>query len=225
MTQRNRRPARPGSGPRAFSLTAPSTLERLDAIGCPVDVAVALHGLDIGLVSIERVPGSGIGWGCVSRILTSGTGCRSAEDFLALLNFAYGGEDATGIERWARLGSLDAALRIERKGVGVGIVEAFPRAAHHDLADFLRMLQRTGAQGIHPDTLLWWHSAGVVSMTAPFVDPDSWRVWRSVATTHLGMRRAALCAGAGLSPSEAVEQYSHGTLDEETLKFMAGLRA
>lgn len=209
---------------RGWSITDPATVERLDAAGVPASVAAQLSGLDVGIALVERAAEVGLSWQLVERVL-QGTGCRSAEDFVGLLNLASDGVDDAEMMRWARLGSLDAAVRLSRKNVSLGVVEAFPLTVEHGLADFLRLVQVAGKSGIRPDDLIWWHAAGVVSLKAPWVNESVWGPWRSVAVSMLGLDRAAVAAAAGLSPDEAARQVQAGTFDLAALRMMAGLRA
>lgn len=209
---------------RGLNLREPSVAARLDATGIPPGLASSLSALDVGVGVVERLNATNLGWEYVEA-LTHTRALSTGADVAALVTFANQGLTPTQITEWAQLGELDAGLRLFFKNVSIDTLRAFPMTADHGLQAFLKMLGAVANTGIHVDDLLWWHTAGVVSLSPPHLDDGLWTTWRSVAVNHLGLRPAALAAAAGLSVTEAVEQWQRGEFDHEALLMMAGLRA
>lgn len=207
-----------------FDYLDPGTAARLDAIGIPGDLAVALAGLEVTLSVVERLHACPLGWDEV-RTLVAMPGLRDREDVAALVTLATMGMEFAQIRAWARLGRLDPALRLHLLNVPVATVAAFPLTPERGTESFLRMLQATTNSGIHVDDMLLWHTAGVLTLSPPYLIEARWVPWRSAAVHHLGMRPAALAAAAGLSIEEAVTQWVEGQFDTEGLRMLAALRA
>ena len=156
-----------------------------------------------------------LGWPALAEVV----------DVLALVTLRGHGLSMGEIERWARLGGLDAGLRLSLKGIGPEVVARYPLGSGCGSAEVLRMMQASASTGMHVDDLLWWLTGGVLSLTAPYVSREVWAEWRRIGATQVGMRRAALAAAAGMSPAEAVSAVRQGRFDVNSLTMMAALRA
>lgn len=206
-----------------MDLTDPSTAARLDALGLPAHLARTLTGYDVGVGMLERLHATGITWAFVQNLVTSTSALRTGEDVSALVTFLGMAEEAE-VGQWARLGSLDAGLRLHQMSVPWPLAHALAATAGADLSAVLRMLQTTRGTGIHLDDALHWHTAGVLTLSPPYLNQVLWGRWRAAAVHHLGMPVAALAAAAGLTVEEAVQQRHAGELDPDTLRLLAGLR-
>lgn len=201
------------------------TASTLASLGVSDEVASGLAGLGVGIHLVERMHQVGVPWELVRTWLpTRALAC--AADAAGLTNFVNEGCDDDEITEWARLGGFETAYRLHLLGIAPSFVARFPLTEPNGLKAFLRMVQSITRTGIHVDELVWWHTAGVVSLVPPFLDQELWAQWRSMAVHHLGMRRAALCAAAGLSAHEAVQHSGEdSSFTEDALMMMAALRS
>lgn len=208
---------------RRLNLTDPQIAARLDATGIPARLANRFAELDVSVGVIERLALTGLSWDFIED-LSRTSAIETAQDVAALVTFANFGWEEAEVARWARLGALDAGVRLHLKSVPVEVIEAFPLPAEHGLRSLLQMIQSISTTGIHIDDVLLWHTAGVVTLSPPYLVHHEWAKWRSAAVSHLGMRPAALAAAAGLSVTEATEQFLSGEFDTAMLQMLAAMR-
>ncbi len=150
-------------------------------------------------------------------------GLATSDDTAGLLVLWQSGLTAEEILTWARLGSLEAAFRLESVGITAAQAAAFPLAGG-GLHSLVRVVQEAAKHGLRADDLPLWLTGGVVSLTPPFVHEARFARWRATAVHHIGMRRAAVACAAGLSPDEATALVHAGTFTEEPLRLLAALR-
>lgn len=193
--------------------------------GAPARDAVhsALGRVGIGEPLWLRLVAVGPDWERLQYWLLS-TPKWTPDDVAALCSLHGMGLDEGEIEDWVQLGPLNVGLRLVLISVTPAQVRQFPLDAKHGAAAFLKMMQASKGTGIHIDDLLWWHTAGVMSLNPPYLHKTLWPQWRSVGATRLGMRRAALAAAAGLTPEVAIALASSGEFDAESLSMLAALR-
>lgn len=146
------------------------------------------------------------------------------EDVIALASMPGLGLEVDEMADWVRLGPLQAGVRLTLTGFLPDRLRQFPLDGTHGSEAFLSMWKATKGTGMHIDDLLWWHTAGVLSLNKPYVNQGLWTRWRSVGATRIGLRRAALAAAAGLSPEAAVEAVAAGGDYESAWRMLAGLR-
>lgn len=221
------RPGRSGRGrpqPRgSLDLRDPAVARRLAATGVPGDVAARMVALDVGVGLIERLHRVGIRWQFVASLMHTHAVTR-ADDMAGMLNLFDSGLEEAEVAAWARLGSLDAAVRLYSKNVTVEQAARFPLSGPFGLEALLRMFTRAAATQMRQDDYLLWFTGGALTLTAPYVVEAVWAPWRSAAVHHLGMARAALAAGAGLQPEEAVRIWHEGTFNDAALRMLAAMR-
>lgn len=193
--------------------------------GVPAREAVhrALKKVGVGEPLWERLVAAGPDWERLDYWLTS-TAKWGTDDVAALCSLRTMGLDDDEIEDWVLLGPLSVGLRLVLISIAPAQVRKFPLDAKHGSGAFLKMMQASTGTGIHIDDLLWWHTAGVMSLNPPYLHTTLWPQWRSVGATRLGMRRAALAAAAGLSPEVAITMAGNGDFDAESLSMLAALR-
>lgn len=187
-------------------------------------VHAALAKVGVGEPLWKRLVAVEPDWERLQHWLTS-TAKWGTDDVAALCSLHTMGLDDDEVEDWVLLGPLSVGLRLVLVGISPEQVRRFPLDAKHGSGAFLKMMQASTGTGIHIDDLLWWHTAGVMSLKPPYLHKTLWPQWRSVGATRLGMRRAALAAAAGLSPEVAITLASSGEFDAESLSMLAALRA
>lgn len=148
----------------------------------------------------------------------------AARDAQALRVMHANGVPDTDIIRWALLGPLSIASRLDNANFPLEVAEAFPRDPRllSNLADSLSTVRNKGMRMEH---LAKWHAAGVFILKRPWVDATLWATWRATAIRATGFEAAAVGAAAGLSPTEVRDLVEAGTWDNETVEMMAALRA
>lgn len=147
------------------------------------------------------------------------------EDVAALASMPGLGLEVEEMAEWVRLGPLQAGVRLTLRGILPDRVRQFPLDGTHGSEAFLEVLKKSDGTGMHVDDLLWWHTAGVLSLSKPYLNQSLWARWRSVGATAIGLRRAALAAAAGLSPEAAMQAVAAGEDDEGAWRMLASLRA
>lgn len=148
-------------------------------------------------------------------------GLTSADDARALLLFMRSEFEQPEILAWARLGSLTEAARLMSKNLTPDVAAAFTLDPERGLKDLVRVVQIANANGMRVDDLALWVSGGVLTLKPPYFNEAVFATWRSTGVHYLGMRRAALACGAGLSVNEAVAMFDEGTFDEDSLRMLA----
>jgi hypothetical protein len=202
--------------------TVSSRRDRLAALGAPDDLITVLLAMDVGLPMAERLAQAGIPWSLVQTLVAT-PGLGQADDFSGLL-VLWDEQSEQEILTWARIGSLDAAYRLDALGVSPALAMVFPRDPDRSLHDLVRMVQEARKHGVRVADLLLWHTGGVLRASAPYIDENRFAQWRAVATQSIGMRRAAVACAAGLTPREAADRVRGGLFDENGLRMLAALR-
>lgn len=225
-------------GPPA-ELGTPATLVAMLSGGAPeAGVAIEPTVADPAQVlACERLLAAGVSAGAVRSLMRRWT-CWAAlvdwlplrsswtdEDVAALASMPGLGLEIEEMGEWVRLGPLQAGVRLTLLGILPDRLRPFPLDGKHGSDAFLKMLQVSVGTGIHKDDLLWWHTAGVLSLSRPYLNQQLWTRWRSVGATAIGLRSAALAAAAGLSPEAAVQAVAAGEVDEAAWRMLASLRA
>lgn len=209
---------------QGMDLNDAGTAARLKEMDVPADLARGLARIGVGLHLVERLHHEEVPWVFVEQLLRT-PALQDAKDVAALHSFVRGELGEEDVTEWARMGKLDVAWRLHLKNISLSLLRAFALDPDTGLDAFLRMLQTAQPLGIHLDDMVWWHTAGVLTLTPPYVDPARWGAWRPAAVHHLGMRSAALAAAAGMSVEEAIEQWNRGDFDPAAMKMMAALRS
>jgi hypothetical protein len=207
---------------RARRIPAKEARERRAAIGVPDTVVNRLAARNIGLLALEKIARAGIPWTFIESLLDT-PGLMTPDDVRGLITL-WDGQSEDIICDWARVGSLEAAYRLDAQGFSLDLARTFPLAPDQSMTALVRMVQEARKRGMRPEDLLLWHTGGILSTREPWIDDTKFAAWRATGVRQIGMRRAALACAAGLKPTEAVEQVWAGTFDEPRLRLLAALR-
>ena len=197
----------PVTGPSGYG---PRLSARLKTAGIPIGPVRHLAAANVPAPFLEDL------------LNTPGLAC--ADDARALLLFLTSEFDQDEILAWARLGSLTEAARLMSRDLTPAVAASFTLDPTRGLKDLVRVVQVAHEHGMRMEDLPLWVAGGALSLTAPHYVDAVFAPWRATGVHHLGMRRAALACGAGLTAREAIDMFTAGTFDEETLRLMAAFR-
>lgn len=214
----------PGRGADRSVVHAPQTeVSEVEVSALQAQVRERLLTVGVSSGAIRLLEGRWTHWSDLADWLPRRTSWTD-KDVAALASLPGLGLEMEEMADWVRLGPIEAGLRLTLRGILPDRLRQFPLDGKHGSDAFLKMLQVTDGTGMHVDDLLWWHTAGVLSLSRPYLNKDLWPRWRSVGATRIGLRRAALAAAAGLSPEAAIAAVAAGEDDETAWRMLASLR-
>jgi hypothetical protein len=215
--------ARPAVLTAPPTYTPPTPDQRLAATGAPADIASRIlpDGTPIPLEILEDMAAQQVPWTLLQSLLARGH-IRDVADLRGLL-VLWDGDDAL-VRAWASLGSFAQAYRLDVLGISPAVARRLNAHSGQDLAALHALVKAARTAGMRTEDLLLWRAGGVLTTSHPFIDRETFAAWRRVGTQRIGMARAAVACGAGLSPAEAAAQWRAGTFDETSLRGLATLR-